>query len=95
MNMSTKIKSYTGVNSSRIPNGMELELRTHRWVQMSIVEFEEVQSFLSEDGNDKIINSGYSYTHPVTDDPTTLYTSYVRCSPHHHGSQNDMLSIYY
>jgi hypothetical protein len=35
---------------------MELEWQTHRWVQMSIVEFEAVQSSLSED-NDKIINS--------------------------------------
>ena len=48
---------------------MELELRTHRWVQMSIAEFDELQSSLSEDGNDKIINSGYSYIHPDTDDP--------------------------
>ena len=48
---------------------MELELRTHHWVQMSIVEFEKVQSSLSEDGDDKIINSSYSYTHPVIDDP--------------------------
>ncbi len=24
-----------------------------------------------------------------------LYASYVRCSPHHHGSPNDTLSIYY
>jgi hypothetical protein len=48
---------------------MELELRTHRWVQMSIAEFDELQSSLSEDDNDKIINSGYSYIHPVTEDP--------------------------
>ena len=33
---------------------------------MSIVEFEEAQSSLSDDGNDSIINSGYSYMHPVT-----------------------------
>ena len=46
---------------------MELERRTHRWVQMSIVEFEAVQSSLSED-DDKIINLGHRYTHSVTND---------------------------
>ena len=55
--------------SKFIKKYLELEIRTHRWVQMSIVEFEEAQSSLSVDGNDKIINPGYSYTHPVTGDP--------------------------
>ena len=48
---------------------LELEIRTHRWVQMAIVECEEAQSSLSDDGTDSIINSGYSYMHPVTGDP--------------------------
>jgi hypothetical protein len=55
--------------SKFIKKYLELEIRTHRWVQMSIVEFEEAQSSLSDDGNDKIINPGYSYTHAVTGDP--------------------------
>ncbi len=46
---------------------MELERQTHRWVQVSIVEFEVVQSSLSED-DDKIINSGHRYTHSATND---------------------------
>jgi hypothetical protein len=41
-----------------------LERYTHRWVQMSIVEFEEIQSSLPDDN--KIIHSGYCYSHPVT-----------------------------
>jgi hypothetical protein len=48
---------------------LELEIRTHRWVQMSSIDFEELQSSLSEDGDDHIVNSGYSYAHPVTGDP--------------------------
>jgi hypothetical protein len=36
---------------------------------MSSIDFEELQSSLSEDGDDKIVNSGYSYAHPVTGDP--------------------------
>ncbi len=55
--------------SKFIKKYFEVEIQTHRWVQMSIVEFEEAQSSLSDDGNDKIINPGYSYTHPVTGDP--------------------------
>ena len=42
----------------------ELERDTHRWVQMSIVEFEEIQSSLPDDK--KIIHSGYRYSHPAT-----------------------------
>jgi hypothetical protein len=55
--------------SKFIKKYLELEIPTHRWVQMSIVEFEEAQPSLSDDGNDKIINPGYSYTHAVTGDP--------------------------
>ncbi len=46
---------------------IKLELRTHCWVQMSIVEFEAVQSSLSDD-NVKIIDLGHRYRHPVTND---------------------------
>jgi hypothetical protein len=41
--------------SKFIEKYLELEIRTHRWVQMSIVEFEEALSSLSDDGNDNII----------------------------------------
>ena len=47
----------------------DLERHSHRWVQMSVTQFEEVQSSLSEDGDDRISTSGYSYMHPVTGDP--------------------------
>jgi hypothetical protein len=43
---------------------LDLERHTHRWVQMSIVEFEEIQSSLPDDK--KIIHSGYRYSHPAT-----------------------------
>ncbi len=43
---------------------LDLERHTHQWVQMSIVEFEEIQSSLPDDN--KIIHSGYRYSHPVT-----------------------------
>jgi hypothetical protein len=46
---------------------MQLELQTHRWVQMSVVEFKVLQSSLSKDDG-KIINLGHRYTHPVTND---------------------------
>jgi hypothetical protein len=39
----------------------ELERHTHHWIQMSIVEFEEIQSSLPDDN--KIIHSGYRYSH--------------------------------
>ncbi len=45
---------------------LDLERHTHRWVQMSIVEFEEIQSSLPDDN--KTIHSGYCYSHPVTRD---------------------------
>jgi len=45
---------------------LDLERYTHRWVQMSIIEFEEIQSSLPDDN--KIIHSGYRYSHPVTSD---------------------------
>jgi len=41
--------------SKFIKKYFEVEIQTHRWVQMSIVEFEEAQSSLSDDGNDKIM----------------------------------------
>jgi hypothetical protein len=45
---------------------LDLERYTHRWVQMSIIEFEEIQSSLPDDN--KVIHSGYCYSHPVTSD---------------------------
>ncbi len=45
---------------------LDLESHTHHLVQMSIVEFEEIQSSLPD--NNKIIHPGYRYSHPVTSD---------------------------
>ncbi len=42
---------------------LDLERHTHRWVQMCIVECEEIQSSFPDDN--KIIHSGYCYSHPV------------------------------
>ncbi len=62
---------------------LELEKHTHRWVQMSIAEFEEIQSSLPV--NNKIIHSGYCYSHPVTRDEWIEFHVYdVDCICEHY-----------